>query len=142
MKVFPSLVAISLSLAGAAPVAAKPEDAIGRWATATRHGVVEITACGSSICGRLVDSENLRTNPDMRDFRNKAAEQRNRPIKGLLMLSGFTRSANGWDGGSVYNPEDGGTYSGTITIGDADTLKLKGCIVWPLCKSQVWKRIR
>jgi hypothetical protein len=54
----------------------------------------------------------------------------------------FPRSNDGWEGGSIYNPEDGGTYKATITIADADTLKLKGCIVWPLCKTQTWKRLR
>jgi len=67
---------------------------------------------------------------------------RNRQLKGLTILQGFARGENGWDGGSIYNPDDGGTYKATITIADPDTLKLKGCIVWPLCKTQVWKRLR
>lgn len=128
-------------LAAAAALAA-PGGVAGKWETPTRHGVVEIAPCGASICGRLIDSDGLRANPQLRDVHNKDAAQNGRPLKGLLMLQGFVASDKGWDGGTIYNPDDGGTYKGTITMVDADTLKLRGCIVWPLCKSQTWKRAR
>ena len=104
--------------------------------------MIEIAACGASICGRLVESDGLRTNPQLRDTHNRDAAQNGRPLKGLLMLQGFTADEKGWVNGIIYNPDDGGTYKGTITIVDADTLKLRGCIVWPLCKTQTWKRAR
>jgi uncharacterized protein (DUF2147 family) len=129
-------------LLAAAAALASPAALTGRWETPTRHGVVEITPCGGSICGRLVDSDGLRANPQLRDVHNRDAGQNGRPLKGLLMLQGFSPSDKGWDGGTIYNPDDGGTYKATITMVDADTLKLRGCIVWPLCKSQTWKRIR
>jgi uncharacterized protein (DUF2147 family) len=128
-------------LAAAAALAA-PGGVAGKWETPTRHGVVEIAPCGASICGRLIDSDGLRANPQLRDVHNKDAAQNGRPLKGLLMLQGFAATDKGWDGGTIYNPDDGGTYKGTITMVDADTLKLRGCIVWPLCKSQTWKRAR
>jgi uncharacterized protein (DUF2147 family) len=129
-------------LAAAAAALASPNAVAGKWETPTRHGVVEIASCGASICGRLVDSDGLRADPQLRDVHNKDAGQNGRPLKGLLMLQGFRATEAGWDGGTIYNAEDGGTYKATITMVDADTLKLRGCIVWPLCKSQTWKRIR
>lgn len=136
--------ALALALPLALPLAAqaRPEDAIGRWATPSKHGVVEIAPCGSGVCGHLVDSDNIRLNPDLRDAKNSDATKRSRQLKGLLLLDGFHRGSDGWDGGSIYNPEDGGTYHATITFDGPDRLKLKGCIVWPLCKSQVWTRLR
>lgn len=133
-----------LILAAAALAPAMPpraDAALGRWLTETRHGIVEITACGGSLCGRLVTSDSIRADPQRRDVNNRDPAQRQRPLKGLAMLQGFKRSGSRWDGGSVYNPEDGGTYHGTLTVVDADTLKVRGCIVWPLCKSQLWKRV-
>jgi len=138
--------AVSLLAAAAlaAPVAgaASADQALGRWSTPSKHGVVEVATCGSSICGRLMDSDSIRANPAFADGKNKDAALRTRPLKGMTILKGFTRTKEGWDGGSIYNPEDGGTYKATITVVDADTLKLKGCIVWPLCKTQTWKRLR
>ncbi|MDP9055729.1 MAG: DUF2147 domain-containing protein [Pseudomonadota bacterium] len=136
---------LAMMLAAAALSAATPaarvDGVLGRWITQTRHGIVEITPCGGSICGRLIDSDTIRGDPRSRDDNNKAPAQRHRPLKGLMMLQGFRPDAAKWDGGSVYNPDDGGTYHGTITVVDANTLKVRGCIVWPLCKSQVWKRV-
>ncbi|WDF73179.1 DUF2147 domain-containing protein [Novosphingobium sp. KACC 22771] len=126
----------------AAAAAPSPQDALGRWQTETKHGVVEIAACGPSICGRLVESDALRTNPQLRDAKNKDAAQRDRLLKGLTILQGFHAKGGEWTGGTIYNADDGGTYQATLTMIDRDTLKVKGCIVWPLCKSQTWKRLR
>jgi uncharacterized protein (DUF2147 family) len=133
--------AITTTLVAAPVLAASPDDAIGTWRTPSKHGVVDITKCGSSICGRLTESDNIRTNPDLRDLNNKDAAKRTRKLKNLQIVGGFTRGADSWNGGTIYNPEDGGTYKATITP-SGDTLKLKGCIVWPLCKTQNWTRIR
>jgi len=132
---------IGLSMLAAA-AAVSPDSAIGRWRTETRNGVVEVERCGGSICGKLVSSDGLRTNPDMRDINNKDANLRSRKLMNLQIISGFTRESDGWSGGSIYNGEDGGTYKATVTPIDADHLKVKGCIIWPLCKSQTWTRIR
>jgi uncharacterized protein (DUF2147 family) len=128
------------SLASATAVPAT--EATGRWQTETRHGIVEIAPCGPSICGRLVESDSLRTNPQLRDEKNRDTAQRTRLLKGLTLLQGFTQKDGAWTGGTIYNADDGGTYQATLTLQDHDTLRVKGCIVWPLCKSQTWKRIK
>ena len=68
--------------------------------------------------------------------------QRGRQLKGIKMLSGFSWDGSAWSGGKVYNPSDGGTYSGKITPVDANSLKLRGCIIWPACKTDTWTRVR
>jgi uncharacterized protein (DUF2147 family) len=137
-----ALAFVAATLASSSALAANPDSAVGRWRTTSRHGVVEIARCGASLCGRLIESDNIRTNPDLRDVNNKDTAKRGRKLKDLQILGGFTRKAGSWDGGTIYNPEDGGTYKATITPAGADTLKLKGCIVWPLCKTQTWTRMR
>jgi uncharacterized protein (DUF2147 family) len=131
---------VSASLAFPAS-AAEPDAVLGTWRTPSKHGVVQIERCGASICGRLVESDNIRKNPDLRDVNNKDESKRDRRLKGLQILGGFERGEDKWTGGTIYNPEDGGTYKATITPQGTQTLKLKGCIVWPLCKTQTWTRI-
>ena len=58
------------------------------------------------------------------------------------MLGGFARDGDGWSGGTLYNPDDGGTYKGRLMPTDAGHLAVRGCIVWPLCKTQTWTRVR
>lgn len=130
---------LSLLLAGAAP---PTNDVVGRWKTETRGGIVEIQRCGQSICGRLVSSEKLRSQPDLKDINNKDAAQRNRPLKGLLMLSGFSWNDGAWSDGKIYNAEDGRTYGAKITSTGPNEFKLRGCVFVPLCKTQTWTRLR
>jgi uncharacterized protein (DUF2147 family) len=126
----------------AAFLAAPSADAvIGTWHSPTKNGIISIQRCGSSICGTLESGDDVRANPNAKDVNNKDAAQRNRPLKGLMMLSGFTQDGGIWSGGKVYNPNDGGTYSGKITPVDANTLKLRGCIIWPACKTETWTRV-
>jgi uncharacterized protein (DUF2147 family) len=117
-------------------------DVTGLWATPGNGGQVEIARCGNSLCGKLVTSNNIKADPTLKDSKNKDESQRSRTLKGLQMLYDFTGGPTKWTGGKVYNPEDGGTYSGTIEQLSDTKLKLKGCIVAPFCKTQVWNRVK
>ena len=134
------LTLIGLSLAAAPPQTA--DTAVGRWKTETRGGIVEIQRCGASICGRILTSEKLRTDPNLKDVNNSNVALRNRPLRGLQILSGFAVSGNYWTGGKIYNAEDGKTYSADVTPVGADQLKVRGCVFKPFCKTQTWTRIR
>jgi uncharacterized protein (DUF2147 family) len=114
---------------------------LGRWRTETRGGIVEIAPCGASVCGTLVSSEGLRANPALTDAHNRDPKLRSRPLRNLQLLGGFTRSGSMWTGGSIYNAEDGKTYSAKLTP-EGDRLKVRGCVFVPLCKTQTWTRIR
>ena len=101
------------------------------------------TTAGPTVCGRVTDSDDLRANPTLRDFKNKDAGLQNRPIKGLVMMTGFKNSGgNEWTGGTLYDPASGNTYHGSITLVGPDKLDLKGCIFGPLCRTQSWTRVR
>src|ERR1700750_3063103 len=130
-----------LFLMGTAVAAeADPNAVIGRGRTEVRHGIVEISRCGPSLCGKLVDSDGLKANPNLLDTKNKDLKLRGRRLMGLQMLQGFTWKDGEWSGGTIYNGEDGGTYKATVTPVSNTQLKLKGCIVWPLCQTQTWTR--
>jgi uncharacterized protein (DUF2147 family) len=127
----------------AAFLAAPSADAvIGTWHSPTKNGVISIQKCGSSICGTLESGDDIKANPTAKDVNNKDAGQRGRTLKGLTMLSGFKWDDGAWSDGNVYNPNDGRTYSGKITVEDANTLHLRGCVFVPLCKTETWTRIR
>lgn len=129
-------------MALAASAAASPDAVVGRWKTETRNGIVDIARCGPSLCGKVVASDGIAANPNLKDVNNKDARLRGRQMKGLQILSGFTHADGVWDGGTIYNGEDGKTYKARITPVDANTLRLRGCIFVPLCKNQTWTRVR
>lgn len=134
----------SMLLAGlAAAAAVSPDSVVGTWHSPTKNGIIEIARCGSSLCGRLMGGDDIRADSNFKDKNNKDATLRGRPLKGVTMLSGFKRGEGAvWDDGQVYNPADGRTYSGRITVTDPNTLKLRGCVFVPLCKTETWTRVR
>lgn len=134
---------MTMALMALAMAATSPDAAVGRWMTETRHGIVEITRCGASLCGKIVTSDGIDANPAMKDVKNKDEQLRGRTLKGLQILGGFSFKRGGvWDGGTAYNAEDGKTYDARITVVDPNRLKLRGCIFVPLCKTQTWTRVR
>ena len=133
---------MTMALMALAMAATSPDAAVGRWMTEARHGIVEITRCGASLCGKIVTSDGIDANPAMKDVKNKDEQLRGRTLKGLQILGGFSFRSGIWDGGTVYNAEDGKTYDARITVVDPNRLKLRGCIFVPLCKTQTWTRVR
>ena len=135
-----SLLIFAALLAGAPATA---DTVLGRWKTQTHNAIIEISRCGGSICGKIVTSDALRANPQMKDAKNATPALRGRAIQGMEMLNGFRHEGGGvWNAGQVYNAEDGKTYSGKITPVGANQLKLRGCVFFPLCKTQTWTRVR
>lgn len=134
---------VALLAAPAALPAANAQSVIGRWNTQKQGGIVEIHRCGEALCGRVVDGAPLRANPDQRDVNNPNKALRGRKLLGARVLHGFTGGPREWKGGPVYDPETGdGAKSGVLTLADANTLKVKGCIASFLCRTQTWKRVR
>src|SRR5947207_15415640 len=44
--------------------------------------------------------------------------------------------------GEIYNSQNGKLYGATISLADENTLDLEGCLVWPLCQTQQWARVK
>ena len=131
--------------AGAPAFAARPAAGLpiaGLWRLANDNVVIRIGACGRAVCGNLVSADKLKANPRLKDKKNQDPAQRGRPVRGLLLLSGFAGGPVKWTGGKVYNPDDGHTYNSEMTLTDARTLKVEGCVLKPLCKTTALTRLR
>lgn len=120
-------------LAGAA-AAGPADDALGLWLTQSGNGVIEITRCGESVCGRVVGGRGERL-----DVNNRDRALRSRELMGITILSGHREGPEGWVGGRIYNPEDGASYRSNLAPGPGGTLRVTGCL-GPFCRTQVWTR--
>lgn len=137
-------IALATLLAAAAPATAAGESRLlGVWATGSEGGRVQIYRCGEALCGKIIDATRLRANPDLRDERNPDKSLRNRKLKGLVVLRGFTGGPTEWKGGPVYDPESGdGAASGYLTLRGDGKLEVKGCKAAIFCRTKVWTRAR
>lgn len=140
IRMIAAVIAIA-SAGSAAQAAPAPTSAyLGRWLTESDGGVIEIYPCGAALCGRVVTSNRLRANPDARDAKNKNPRLRSRRMAGTDLLSGLEPDHDGWRG-RLYNPEDGQTYSGTMRLDGRGGLRVQGCVLYVLCRSQRWTRV-
>lgn len=135
-------IALALIVAAAAAAAAGAQaasSAAGVWSTPQDHGRVEVRDCGAGVCAYIVDGDHLRTDPTVQDKLNKNPALRTRTLKGLPIFEHMTGGPSKWTG-RIYNPVDGGLYSGTLVQRSPDVLVLTGCLIRPLCQSQTWRR--
>lgn len=115
----------------------------GLWSTGSNGGQVELYRCGAAICGKVVDAAPLRANPDHRDVKNPDRKLRDRRLKGLVVLQGFSGGPREWNGGPVYDPETGeGAARATLTLRADGKLEVKGCKAAIFCRTKVWTRAR
>ena len=137
----PLVALCAFALVAATQPGASPE---GRWLTEKKNGIVEIFRCsggGDILCGRLLWFR-LKPGGSNLDVSNPDPKQRNRPLCGLVFMSGFRPDdPNNWEDGRVYNSDDGNAYHATMRLQPDGTLRLHGYIgVTLIGASEIWTR--
>jgi uncharacterized protein (DUF2147 family) len=138
---------ILLALLLAATVSAAPDvaDIEGRWLSGAGDGWIDIRIEDDTLNGYIAGSPNdTPGDPPRLDIENPDAALRSRELDGLKFLQGFryVEKKNRWTDGTIYDPNSGKTYKGTITLVDLNTLKLRGYIGVSLFgRNDVWTRI-
>jgi uncharacterized protein (DUF2147 family) len=116
-------------------------DPTGMWLTEDGEAKIKVAACGNAICGTIawLKQPNDAGGKPKTDKNNADASKRGRPIVGTpIVLSMKPDGTDKWSG-QVYNAEDGKTYSGNLTLANANTIKLQGCVM-VICKTKTWTR--
>ncbi|KPF72436.1 hypothetical protein IP69_03645 [Bosea sp. AAP35] len=115
-----SLIALGFASSGAAIA----QDVAGTWLRDSGASRVRFAKCGEAICGTLAW---------LKDTSGPAKV-------GQRIFYDMKPSGDGKWSGSAFNPEDGKTYSGTMTLA-GDRLTTSGCVLGGLiCRSVVWNR--
>ncbi len=118
---------------------------VGTWITENNKAHVEIFACDSLLCGRIVWArQQAETTETLLDIHNPDEALRHHPIVGLLILREFAADGtNRWTGGTAYDPESGKSYSATMELVNRDTLELRGYVLIPLFgRTTTWTRLK
>lgn len=112
-----------------ASAAAPPKEA-GVWFDDTGKGAVRIEPCGGDkLCGRIVWlKEQVNEQGEvLTDKRNPDESQRTRTICGLPILGQLApMPEGGFDGGWVYDPKQGASFSVAIELVGQDQLTVTG----------------
>ncbi|WP_342151360.1 DUF2147 domain-containing protein [Methylorubrum sp. SB2] len=131
-----ALAALLFGTLGGPALAQKAGDLSGVWQTETAGSTVRIARCGAGYCGTIAATPG----PGL-DSQNPDASLRSRKLVGVQIMQAGTPSGEGFEG-SLYNPKDGKTYSGSLTPKGPDTVEVAGCVLSVICKRQTWRRMR
>src|SRR5688572_5052537 len=149
------LLAVSLALLSV-PASAQQPGVMGTWLTESGVAQVRLAPCPDAkngpVCGFIVGLINPK-GPDGQvvapeaatDYRNENAALRSRKVIGMPLIWGFqkTNDPNTFEGGQIYNGEDGKMYSANISLQPDGKLRLRGYVGTPLFgKTQLWTRVQ
>ena len=138
-----AVLALGVAVVAMGPARAS-EDATGVWRMDNGKVTVRVTPCGQGLCGRVVSLKKPRDDkgrPRL-DKENPNPALRQRPVVGLTILSNMKVSGEGRWSGTIYNPDDGHTYSSTMQLLGPATMKVNGCVAGVLCKSLKFTRVQ
>nr|MBI1231483.1 DUF2147 domain-containing protein [Cytophagales bacterium] len=124
---------------------AQAADAIlGKWYTQDKDAQVEIFKERGGYHGKMVWlKEPVENGKPKLDKNNPDESKRGRPILGMRLLLDFVHEGDAWEGGKIYDPRSGKSYSGTIKLLDDGKMEVRGYVGFAaLGKSVVWSRVK
>jgi len=137
-----AVMAVALGLA-AATGTAQADGAAGTWRMSNGKVTVRVAPCGGGLCGRVValkKPHDDKGRPRL-DKENPNPALRQRPVIGLTILSNMRADGQGSWSGTIYNPDDGNTYSSSMQLVGPSTMKVNGCVAGVLCKTMKFVRV-
>lgn len=120
---------------------------VGVWEPSHGKAKVKIEKIGTKYYGKIVwlkEPIDAETNKPKVDKNNPDEKMRSTPLRGYRILKDFQYTdKNEWTEGTIYDPENGNTYSCIIKMTDENTLDIRGFIgVSVLGRTDVWKRLK
>ena len=119
-------------------------DIFGEWYSAEENVVITLYEDGKTVSGKItwMLHPNDSNGDPKTDPNNPDESLRSRARLGMVMMHSFAYDEdNVWDDGELYDPKKGKTYSGMMTMKDANTLDLRGYIGFSFIgRSSTWTR--
>ena len=131
--------------------AANADDILGVWFNGEKDARIEIIKCAEKYCGKIVwlkepnypeGSKDGTPGTPKLDHNNPDQALKKTPIIGLQIVYDFTFAGDDlWKDGRVYDPKNGKTYKGKMTLVSPTQLDLRGYIgISLLGRTTTWTR--
>ncbi|HPN41314.1 MAG: DUF2147 domain-containing protein [Candidatus Cloacimonetes bacterium] len=136
------LIALCLPL-----LALKEDDILGSWYNGEKSSKIQIyKTTGGSYAGKIVwlKEPNDAKGVAKLDVKNPDKKLRGRALMNLVILTGLKSKGNDkFDGGKIYDPKSGNTYSCKGELENINTLKLRGFVgVSLIGRTDTWTRAK
>ncbi len=127
------------------------DEILGVWNNQEKTAQIEVFHCGELYCGKIVwlkepnypeGSQDGVPGTPKQDHNNPAQGLRSMPVLGLRIVNDMHADGEGkWSGGTVYDPKNGKTYKGKMTLVSPDRLDLRGYVgISLLGRTTTWTR--
>ena len=116
----------------------------GIWLTQAGDAKIRINHCGGALCGTIVWLKvpvDPNTGRPQVDDKNANPALPKRPIIGIDIFSHMKSVADNKWSGTIYNADDGKSYSSDVIVSAPGKLKVRGCVMAVLCGSETWTKI-
>jgi uncharacterized protein (DUF2147 family) len=146
-----SITSLCLLLVSPTVFAANADDILGVWFNGEKDAKIEIVKCADKYCGKIIwlkepnypaGSKDGTPGTMKLDHNNPDAALKKAPIIGLSIVHEFSYAGeNLWKDGKVYDPKNGKTYKGKMTLVSPAQLDLRGYIgISLLGRTTTWTR--
>ncbi len=139
-----SILILNISKAQTAEVA-ESDKIVGVWEVGSGKARVKVTKYGDKFGGKIVwlKEPNYPDGTKKVDKNNPDETKRSTPLLGYNNLLGFSyKGKSEYDGGTIYDPENGSVYNCNISLKDDNTLEVRGYIGVSLFgRTDTWKRV-
>ncbi len=141
MKKLIALLIISVSFVKIAYAQAVTKDAVlGEWLSEKKDGKVLIYKQGEKYFGKISWGKDGH---ERKDVNNPDEKLKTQPIVGSVILKDFEFTGKYWEDGTIYDPNNGKTYSCTIKMKKPNELEIRGYIgISLLGRTTIWTRAK
>ncbi|MGY6560980.1 MAG: DUF2147 domain-containing protein [Luteibaculaceae bacterium] len=118
----------------------KADAILGDWVNQKQDAKFTIYKIDDVYYGKIIWGSGRET----KDVKNPDVKLRSRELTGLTILKDFTyKGDNLWENGTIYDPNDGKTYSCKITMIDNNKIDVRGFVGVSLFgRTETWTRIK
>ena len=116
----------------------------GKWENKNEEtnqvdSVIEVYEENGKAFAKIIEIKNKnRQNAGCDKCKGK---QKDKPILGMVILSGLKKDGDEWSGGKILDPKNGKEYKCSITLKDNNTMELRGYIGFSLLgRTAYWYR--
>jgi uncharacterized protein (DUF2147 family) len=132
----------------ASPALADVMSPVGLWrtiddGTGEARALIRIVEVGDRLEGTVEKTFPRPGEPPHPLCDKCPGERRGKPVIGMTIITGLRRTAEGWGGGEILDPDSGRTYQSKLRVVDAGRrLEVRGFLgVSLLGRTQTWERV-
>ena len=118
---------------------------LGKWKTiddetGKEKSIVEIYQVEGKIYAKI--DKLLKKSEENKICENCEGANKNKPLKGMIIINGLTKDGSEWNGAKILDPKTGNEYKCYITLETPGKLKVRGYLGFALLgRTQYWYKV-